>query len=148
MLQVKWFGPGEEYADAKAVRIAVFVEEQHFQEEFDERDAISHHIVLYDETGRPAGCGRLFADDGQAGSYVVGRVAVHSALRGTGAGRLIMEEIERRALTLGARRLRLSAQQQARPFYEKLGYVAYGEEYLEEHCPHMAMEKDISASQV
>lgn len=35
----------------------------------------------------------------------------------------------------------LSAQVQAQGFYEKLGYVASGEPYLDEHCPHIHMEK-------
>ncbi|MDY4474645.1 GNAT family N-acetyltransferase [Mitsuokella sp.] len=40
----------------------------------------------------------------------------------------------------------LSAQIQARPFYEKLGYRASGEEYLDEYCPHIRMEKELPES--
>ena len=35
----------------------------------------------------------------------------------------------------------LSAQVQARPFYESLGYKAEGDEYLDEDCPHIFMRK-------
>lgn len=35
----------------------------------------------------------------------------------------------------------LSAQLQAKGFYEKLGYLAYGDEYMDEHCPHIMMKK-------
>ena len=35
----------------------------------------------------------------------------------------------------------LSAQVQAKPFYESLGYRAEGEEYLDEGCPHVMMRK-------
>ena len=34
----------------------------------------------------------------------------------------------------------------ARPFYEKLGYWASGEEYLDEYCPHIHMEKELPES--
>ena len=35
----------------------------------------------------------------------------------------------------------LSAQVQAKGFYKKLGYVQDGDEYLDEHCPHILMCK-------
>ena len=37
----------------------------------------------------------------------------------------------------------LLAQVQAKPFYESLGYVAEGEEYLDEGCPHVMMRKQL-----
>ena len=54
-----------------------------------------------------------------------------------------MEAMEQKARQLGAKDIQLSAQVQARGFYEKLGYRAYGQEYLDEHCPHIAMEKTL-----
>ena len=39
--------------------------------------------------------------------------------------------------------IRLAAQVQAKGFYEKAGYSADGEEFLEEHCPHIRMCKKI-----
>lgn len=35
--------------DAKDIRIEVFMNEQGFENEFDEIDTISHHIVAFDE---------------------------------------------------------------------------------------------------
>lgn len=35
--------------DAKDIRIEVFMKEQGFENEFDEIDTISHHIVAFDE---------------------------------------------------------------------------------------------------
>ena len=35
----------------------------------------------------------------------------------------------------------LHAQLQAKPFYEKLGFVAYGEIDYDEDCPHTWMKK-------
>lgn len=42
------------------------------------------------------------------------------------------------------KRLALSAQVRVRPFYEKLGYTASGDEYLDEYCPHIHMEKELT----
>lgn len=41
------------------------------------------------------------------------------------------------------KRLALSAQVRVRPFYEKLGFTASGDEYLDEYCPHIHMEKEL-----
>ena len=71
----------------------------------------------------------------------VGRVCVRKPWRGKELGRLVMEGLEKEARRRGAEELMLSAQVQARGFYEKLGYSAYGGEYLDEHCPHIAMKK-------
>ena len=41
---------------------------------------------------------------------------------------------------------RSSAQVQAAGFYKKLGYVQVGDEYLDEHCPHVNMEKPLDSA--
>ena len=48
-----------------------------------------------------------------------------------------------KAKALGGEKVVISAQCQARAFYEKLGYTAFGEEYLDEYCPHIDMEKKL-----
>jgi predicted GNAT family N-acyltransferase len=40
--------------EAKNIRIEVFMKEQGFENEFDDIDTISHHIVVFDE-GKPIG---------------------------------------------------------------------------------------------
>ena len=54
-----------------------------------------------------------------------------------------LREAERRAASLRAEAVRLSAQVQAQGFYEKLGYRAVTGPYLDEHCPHVGMEKKL-----
>jgi predicted GNAT family N-acyltransferase len=77
----------------------------------------------------------------------IGRVAVLAAARGTGAGRAVMEFLEAAALARhgasGTVRVELSAQDQAMPFYERLGYTAHGEGYLDEGIPHHDAYKDL-----
>jgi len=142
-MKVKWIRPGEDYADAAALRTEVFVEEQGFplEVEMDELDAHVHHIVLYNEEGRPVACGRIFPAPEDPEIYILGRIAVKKILRGTGTGRLLMAEMEKEAAALGAKRAGLGAQCQAQGFYAKAGYSPRGEIYLEEDCPHIHMEK-------
>lgn len=124
---------------AAAIRQEVFVEEQGFHNEFDEIDSQAVHLlVLEGET--PVAAGRAYREkDGSV--WHVGRVCVRRPWRGRELGRLVMEGLETEVKKRGGEKLVLSAQVQARGFYEKLGYSAYGDEYLDEHCPHIAMEK-------
>ena len=55
-----------------------------------------------------------------------------------------MKLLEEKARELGAERLALSAQCRVREFYEKSGYTASGEVYLDQFCPHIHMEKSLT----
>lgn len=142
----KWLCPGDPLDDAYAIRTEVFVEEQGFQREIeiDELDPLVHHLVLYGEDGKPAATGRVFPDSNEPGTFIIGRVAVRRCLRGSGVGRILMEELEKEARRRGARRIVLGAQLGAQPFYTKCGYSPFGEEYLEEHCRHVHMRKALA----
>lgn len=127
--------------DAKAVRHSVFVEEQGFSDEFDDIDSFAHHLVLYCGDA-PMATGRVFHKTDK--QCAIGRVAVLRPYRGEGFGRIIMENLENQARVLGAESVYLSAQLQAQGFYESMGYVAQGEIYMDQHCPHIAMEKSLA----
>ena len=79
----------------------------------------------------------------------IGRLAVLASARGTGAGRAVMNFLEEAALARygasGSVRVELSAQDQAMPFYERLGYTAFGDSYLDEGIPHHDAFKVLSA---
>ncbi len=147
----------EQFADALAVRFAVFVDEQGVSPE-SERDAIDTdprtlHVIAYSDDGDVLGTGRLVAphSDSAHGAAVgfgnmdpanphIGRLAVLSSARGAGVGKALMVEIEQQALALfgAGRRIRveLSAQDHAIAFYKKLGYTTFGDGYLDEGIPH------------
>lgn len=127
--------------EALAIRQEVFVEEQGFHDEFDDIDSIAHHLILYVD-GQAAGCCRLFPSK-RENTYVIGRLAVHKQFRGKAYGKLILQEAEKWLCQQNVRTLELSAQVRVRPFYESLGYTASGEEYLDEYCPHIHMEKNL-----
>ncbi len=50
---------------------------------------------------------------------------------------------EKQICQTGAEKVILSAQVQAKGFYEKQGYSAVGKEFLEEHCLHIRMCKTV-----
>lgn len=124
--------------EARLIRTEVFIEEQGFRDEFDDKDAVVTHLVLF-EDGVPAATGRVFPESGK--TFYAGRVAVRKPYRGKNLGAEVMKLLEEKAKEQGAEILAVSAQCRARGFYEKLGYTASGDVYLDEYCEHIHMEK-------
>lgn len=125
--------------DAIAIRQEVFMEEQGFQDEFDAIDEIAVHLVLY-ENGEPVAVCRYYPDT-EPGCYLFGRLAIRKPYRSGGRGRILLAAAEEEIRASGGRRISLSAQVRVQGFYEKCGYCAEGEIYLDEDCPHIRMEK-------
>ena len=129
------------HKDAVKIRKEVFMEEQGFHDEFDETDETAVHLVLYIDQVPAATC-RFFPGQTQ-GEYIVGRIAVEKEFRGNHLGSHILSAAESEIRNIGGNKVRLHAQQQARPFYEKQGYAAAGEQFLDEGCPHVWMYKTL-----
>lgn len=126
--------------DAIAIRREVFMLEQGFKEEFDGLDSHSVHLVYYEDTVPVAVCRYYPAE--LKGVYVLGRIAVRAAYRGKNWGKYLVEIAEREIVKDGGHKIVLSAQLRVQAFYEKCGFSAVGEIYLDEHCPHIAMWND------
>lgn len=60
---------------------------------------------------------------------------------GRGIGRILVARLEEEARRRGLSRIVLHARLTARVFYEKLGYVAEGETFIEVTIPHVMMWK-------
>ena len=138
-MEVKIAYGNELLPDAHGIREDVFVREQGFHNEFDEIDPKAVHLLVL-EGDTPVAAGRTFPD-GTGKVWHLGRICVRKPWRGRHLGRLVMEGLEKAARERGAEKLVLSAQVQAKGFYEKLGYTAHGEEYLDEFCPHEKKKK-------
>ena len=140
MFSFKWSTPVP--SDAIAIRTEVFIHEQGFtaEQEHDALDEVVLHIVLYDG-GSPIATGRII-DDGD-GTYHIGRLAVLKPRRGEGIGAVLLRHMEEKAAELGAQTILLGAQAYAAEFYEKSGYTAYGEQYMDCHVPHINMRKKL-----
>jgi predicted GNAT family N-acyltransferase len=123
------------------IREEVFVGEQHVPEDLerDEHDSKAlHFIALADD--RSVGTARVvFSDDGT--SAKIGRVAVCRSDRGFGIGKLLIAAIEAAPDLRRVDNFLLDAQTHALQFYERLGYEAYGEEFMDAGIPHRHMKK-------
>ena len=100
------------------IRTEVFMKEQGFNNEFDEIDNSAVHLTVYAD-GEPAGCGRVFEENGY---FVIGRIAVRKQFRNLGLGKVVMDGLEKIAMEKGAKKIRLTAQIRAKGFYKRLGY--------------------------
>lgn len=132
-----WTTTEEELQQCFFVRKKVFMEEQGFQNEFDEIDEIAHHLLFLDDEA-PIATARLFFYEN---CWHIGRVCVLKEYRGNRIGQFLIEECLHKAKELRKSNLvRLGAQVRAMPFYEKLGFTPCSEEYDDEGCPHIMME--------
>ena len=61
--------------DAFEIRKSVFVEEQGYENEFDDIDNTCDYVTVYFD-GNAVGTGRLFPDPAEPGTYIFGRIAV------------------------------------------------------------------------
>ena len=101
------------------------MEEQGFKDEFDDLDEVCKHLVVFDHQKAIGTCRYYYDDPLQAN--VIGRIAVIKEYRGKKVGQYIVKTA--------------CSQLQAKPFYEKLGFKAYGEIDYDEDCPHTWMKK-------
>ena len=123
----------------KIIREEVFIKEQKFENEFDDIDEIAYHeLILVGDN--PVATARIFEEKG---SYHLGRVCVLKEYRGKNLGKALLYNLESYAKMIGAKEICLSAQTRAKDFYIKCGYEEYGEEFLDEYCPHINMKKTL-----
>lgn len=122
---------------AGRIREEVFLTEQGFSTEYDDIDKIAYHFIVYDGE-KPIATARLY---GNENPYHIGRVAVIREYRGKRIGAYVMNEVEKLAKEQGISSLVLSAQVRASDFYRKCGYKEFGNEYMDEFCPHIDMMK-------
>lgn len=130
---------------ARAVRTAVFVEEQGIpaSEEWDADDASAVHAIVTNLSGLPLGTGRLILsgeapEDGPEHARI-GRMAVLRSSRGVGLARLILSALIAEARLLGKTQLSLHAQVSAMPLYASAGFEPQGAVFDEVGIPHQRM---------
>ena len=133
-------GPTDDLPTCLALRREVFIEEQGVAQalEQDGRYGEAHHILAR-LGGVPVGCARILIK-GNTGK--IGRVCVLKSRRGQGIGLALVEAclVHLRGAE-GITRAELGAQTQAMGLYARLGFTAYGEEFLDADMPHRMMER-------
>jgi len=122
---------------AFALRRQVFVGEQGVPvaDENDEYDFTALHLAAISE-GEVVGTLRMISLPEHA---KIGRVAVHKAWRGRGIATAMIAEAMAIARATGETRFYLAAQTDKLGFYEKLGFTAFGPEFVDGGMPHRAM---------
>ncbi len=118
-----------------AIRRAVFVVEQRVpeEEEWDDRDAVSRHVIALAADGSAIGTGRLLPNGH------IGRMAVIRPWRERGVGSALLTTLIAMAREAGFVETQLHAQTHALAFYRKHGYTPFGDEFTEAGIPHVAM---------
>lgn len=119
------------------LRRKVFVEEQGISEaiELDERDEYAYHLIAIRQR-KTCGVMRILIEDNVA---KLGRIAVHPGDRQQGIGSAMVQQSLRFCHLVGVDTLVLNAQSHTIRFYEKLGFKAEGETFLEAKIPHIRM---------
>ena len=124
------------------IRKTVFIDEQGFQNEFDDIDEISVHFLVVEESGVPIATCRLYFDDKRR-SYILGRLAVIREHRGKHIGAYLISAVEEHVKMTGGKQIQLHAQCRIEKFYARLGFIPFGQMDDDEGVPHIWMKKEI-----
>jgi predicted GNAT family N-acyltransferase len=100
-----------------------------------------HFLALQKET--PIGTVRLLYPPASE-KFKLGRLAVRKIARGKGVAQKLIAALEAEAKELGAKEVYAGSQVPVRPLYEKAGYQAIGDGYLDEGQPHIMMLKSLT----
>jgi len=96
------------------------------------------HLAAFDSDGRVVGYARIWLEGGESKIF---QVSVARAWRGRGVGAALVSALVDLAAEEGRAYVELDARTHVIGFYERLGFEAYGDEFLSgrTHTPHRAM---------
>ena len=126
-----------EIPESIKIRDIVFKQEQSAQidPERDPIDLAAIHLIMYLDN-EPIGSGRVTENDGKC---YIGFVAIVKEHRGKSYGKILMLELTELAKRKGKKEVFIHAQLHAIPFYEKLGWELFGEEFIRSGIRHRHM---------
>jgi predicted GNAT family N-acyltransferase len=137
MVRVRRIVTERELTKAFAIRLRVFVREQHVPAEIElDRDDRRAIHFLATSTGRAIGTARIVMHGGNA---KIGRMAVLKTYRGKGVGARLLKRAIVAARRRHARRIYLHAQVPVIGFYEAVGFRCVGPVFDEAGIPHRKM---------
>ena len=126
------------------IRTEVFVHEQKClpSEEFDELDAVAHHFLLF-ENELAVATGRFRQTEK---GIKIERIATLNPYRGKGYATELIHHLMAVAQEIfpDVAYFYLHAQVSVKALYEKLGFIAYGNTFVEADIVHQAMGKTIN----
>lgn len=132
-------------SELHAIRQQVFMQEQQVaaEDEWDGLDeSATHFLVLAD--GQAIGCARLLYEEKteplHKPAFHIGRVALLAPWRGQGLGQQLMQTLITHCQQLTpAAAIYLHAQCERQGFYERLGFIAKGDVFMDAGIAHIAM---------
>jgi len=130
----------EELYDILKLRSAVFVVEQDcVYQDVDGKDQKALHIIGRHQ-GKVVAYTRVFGPGDYFKESSIGRVVVDIDFRKYGYGKNIMEASIKAVQELFQQtKIKISAQLYLKKFYNDLGFVQEGKDYLEDGIPHIGM---------
>ena len=136
------------FTDDKTINIAfkirkeIFIKEQNIPKnlEIDGSDKYAKNMILTIDN-KPIGTGRLIEIDNK---MYIGRIAILKEYRKKGYATKIINFLLDEAKNMGYNEVFIHSQLHAKEFYEKIGFKAFGEEFLEANIPHINMKIDFN----
>lgn len=126
------------------LRSEVFVVEQNCPyQDMDYSDQQAVHVMGYNNDHKLVAYTRLFGPGIKYEMASIGRVITAKEVRGTGAGRELMEKsIALLEARFGKQPIKIGAQQYLLKFYTSLGFRQSSDMYLEDNIPHVEMIRE------
>ncbi len=127
------------------LRSEVFVVEQNcVYNDPDGKDKSAWHLIAT-EDNKLVAYTRILPHGVSYSDPAIGRVVTSPSKRGAGLGKELMKRsIEACEKLFGKTSITLSAQVYLQSFYESLGFIVVGEEYLDDGIPHIEMSRNPS----
>ena len=125
--------------DIFSLRSEVFIVEQECPyQDVDGKDEIADHVMLH--VGEElVGYTRVFTKNTYFREASFGRAVVKKKHRGEGYGHLLVEKSLKHLKEKKQSPIKISAQSYLKDFYSSHGFIAKGDEYMEDGIPHTAM---------
>lgn len=124
-------------------RADIFVGDQHVVEpDPDGIDYDSLHLFAADDNGTVTAYLRIFMKADEPDVAQMGRVLTRVHGQGQG-GKLLAAGIKTCETCLHAREIYLESQKHAQGYYEKQGFVATSDDFMEAGIPHVQMRKNL-----
>ena len=114
------------------------------QQRKDDKDQDAIHVFCWNDSGRVAGCLRVFWKnrDEAAGVAQIGRVVTLEHGKGLG-GKMLHEGVRIAREILKAKKIYLEAQEYAIGYYAKEGFEVVSDPFMEDGIPHVKMERKL-----
>lgn len=103
-------------------------------------DVDSYHLMGYDAKGKLVAYARILPPGVDYSEASIGRVVTQPAVRGTGLGKMLMQEAIKELIRLfGKAPVKIKAQYYLLKFYQSFGFMPQGYVFMEDDIEHIEM---------